>query len=174
MGFTGNTSGVRKVLIVFVILFLAGALGWCEARAESADAGLSIGFGKAAVGSEACFDSMLIAQELAGARWIATLETHGTGRCRNQDLAANLGAGVSRMTHLRSWAFAVGAGLLEHGDLAVGPAGNPERPQLCANLLIRRYLFRDRAVLDLLHCSTGGSSAHNPGLNFLTLGFRIR
>lgn len=184
MGFTANSTGIRKLLLVIIVLFALGALGYCSqsSAAEHPGAGLSISFGTAAVGGEQCFDSMLIAQELQGRSWLAYLDTHGKGTCRGDELIrANVGAGILRTTHLGKWAIGLGAGLLEHGDSVVGPReilGDSfprvaPRPQFCANILIRRYLFHGRAVFDALHCSTGGSTYFNTGLNLFTLGVRF-
>lgn len=170
-GFTGNPSGVRKVLAVVVVIFALGAAGYCST--SDAAEGLTVGFGKASVGSEVCFDSLLVTQELADRRWVATLATHGDGRCRDQDVRANLGLGVLRTTHLGRWSIGIGGGLWHHGDRAFGPAGGSDRPELSAQILIRRYLLRDRLVLDLLHASTGGAAEVNPGRNFLVLGARF-
>lgn len=170
-GFTGNSSGVRKVLAVLVILFAAGAAGWCS-RSDAAE-GLSVGFGKASVGSEVCFDSLLLTQELADRRWIATLATSGDGHCRGLDVRANLSAGIIRTTHLGRFAIGFGAALRHHGDRAVGPRGGGDRPELVAQILIRRYLFDGRVVLDLLHQSTGGAAEWNPGANTIALGLRL-
>ena len=174
MGFTANSSGIRKILLILLVLFMAGGLGYCAESRAADDSGLAVGFGKAAIGSEVCFDSLLVSQELDSGRWLAALATHGAGKCRAQGVRANMGAALLRATHLGRWAIGVGAGLWEHGDRAVGPATKPDRPQLCAHLLIRRYFFGGRAVLDTLHCSTGGATRYNPGLNLITFGMRIR
>lgn len=154
-------------LVALVALLAVSAALHAE---DNPDAGLSISFGQAAVGSDFCFGSLLVAQELGGGRWLGHLSTHGDGDCGAR---ANIGAGLLRTTHLGEWAFGIGAGFLEHGDIAVGPAENPDRPQLAANLLIRRYLFRRRVVLDLIHWSTGGSTYWNVGLNSATIGVRF-
>lgn len=152
-------------LALLVLLAIAGQ--------AAADEGLSVGFGKAMIGSEACFDSLLITQELAEKRFLLTLATHGEGYCRDQHVRANMGLGMLRTTQLGRWSLGFGGAVYEHGDRGVGPAEHPDRPQLCAQILIRRYLFNERAVLDILHCSTGGSTYYNPGKNWLTLGMRF-
>jgi hypothetical protein len=182
MGFTGNKKGVRIAIVLLLVLFAAGALGWCS-RSEAAE-GLSIGFGIGTAGSDRCFESMAIAQELADRKWLATLSTHGEAascRMENEPVDANFGAGIVRTTQLGKWAIGFGAGVWEHGDVVVGPKSiendehprTADRPQLCAHILVRRYLFRDRVVADLLHCSTGGSTKFNRGRNVLTLGLRF-
>lgn len=170
-GFTGNPSGVRKVLVVLLILFLAGAASFCS-KADAAE-GLSVGLGKASIGSEVCFDALLVTQELAERRWIATLATSGDGHCRGLDVRANLSAGIIRTTHLGRFAIGFGAALRHHGDRAVGPREGGDRPELVAQILLRRYLFRDRVVLDLLHQSTGGAAEWNPGANTVAIGVRL-
>lgn len=155
-------------------LLLAAGLALAVHAEDDVSQGLSVGFGKASIGGEICFDALLISQELGDRRWLATLSTHGTGECREQPVRANMGIGILRMTPLGHWAIGLGAGVWEHGDRAVGPkTTSGARPQLCAHIGIRRYLFHERAVLDLLHCSTGGSSEYNPGRNLLTLSARF-
>jgi len=172
-GFTGNSAGVRKVLAFILVLFAMGAAGYCS-RSDAAEAeGLSVGFGQASIGSEVCFDALLVTQELAERRWLATFATHGDGHCRNQNVRANLGAGILRTTHLGRWAIGIGPSIWHHGDRAFGPREGGDRPELAAQILIRRYLFRERLVLDLLHASTGGSAEVNPGRNMLVLGARF-
>lgn len=169
-GFTGNSSGVRKVLVVLLILFGAGAAGWCS---RSDAEGLSIGFGKASIGSEVCFDSLLLTQELGERRWLATLSTHGDGQCRDVDVRANLSVGIVRTARLGRFALGFGAAVRHHGDRAVGPKEGGDRPELCAQIMLRRYLLLDRMVLDLLHCSSGGAAEWNPGANTLAIGVRL-
>ena len=170
-GFTGNNSGIRKIIAILLVIFGGGALGWCSK--SNASEGLSIGLGKATIGSEVCFTSLLITQELADRRWLVTLSTHGEEYCRDELVQANMGVGIVRTTHLNNWSIGFGAGIWEHGDIAVGPESNRNRPQLCANILIRRYWLNDKVVTDLLHCSTGGSTKYNRGRNLLTLGYRF-
>src|SRR5690606_24221740 len=116
MKFTGNNRSIRVGILVLLGLFAAGALGLCS-RTEAAE-GLSIGFGKASAGSDVCADSMLLVQEL-GERWLGALATHGDGRCRGEKMAANVMAGVVRVTHVRRLSVGFGAGVLVHGDIAV-------------------------------------------------------
>lgn len=170
-GFTGNPSGVRKVLAILLILFVLGAAGWCS-NSEAAE-GLSVGFGQASIGSEICFDALLLTQEFADRRWLGTLSTHGDGRCRGLDMRANLSAGIVRTTHLRRFSIGFGAAIRHHGDRAIGPKEGGDRPELVAQILLRCYLLRDRVVLDLLHQSTGGAAEWNPGLNTVALGARF-
>lgn len=170
-GFTDNPSGVRKVLAILLVLFAAGAAGWCS-KSEAAE-GLSVGFGKAAIGSEVCFGALLLTQEVADRRWLATLSTHGEGHCRELDVRANLSAGILRTTPLGKFSVGFGAALRHHGDRAVGPKEGGDRPELVAQIILRRYLFGDRIVLDLLHQSTGGAAEWNPGLNALVIGVRL-
>lgn len=170
-GFTGNNSGIRKIIAILLVIFGGGALGWCSK--SNASEGLSIGLGKTTIGSEVCFTSLLITQELAEQRWLVTMSTHGEGYCREQEVRANVGFGVLRTTRLSKWMIGFGGGVDEHGDRGVGPSGNPDRPQLHAEILIRRYLWQERAVFDLLHKSTGGSTEYNSGKNFLVLAARF-
>lgn len=156
---------MKRVIITLIALFATSA--------TADDTGLSIGFGKAAIGSEACFDSLLLTQEMAERKFLLTLATHGDGHCREQDVRANMGIGVLRTTQLGRWSFGFGGGVFEHGDRGVGPKIDGDRPQLCAQILIRRYLLKERAVFDILHCSTGGSTHYNPGKNWAVLGVRF-
>lgn len=181
MKFTGNSSGVRKVLAALLVAFGAGALGFCAKSDAAEPTGLSIGFGKALGGSDICADSMMIAQELAEQRWTAFLVTHGDGAvCRGERVDANVGAGIVRSTRLGHWSVGFGAALFEHGNAIVGPRGidtmepprNSERVQFGAAISVRRYVSK-RLVVDILHFSTGGAAAHNSGLNAITLGVRL-
>lgn len=181
MGFTGNNKGIRLAIVVLLIVFACGALGLCS-RSEAAEpSGLSIGFGKALGGSEPCFNSMLIAQEIAEQRWLAFLATHGdSDSCRGEVMDANVGAGILRATQLNHWSIGFGAAVFEHGDLIVGPKSleqmwpprSSEGMQFGAAISVRRYIGK-RLVVDMLHFSTGGSAYFNPGLNSLTIGIRL-
>jgi hypothetical protein len=207
MKFTGNNRGIRVAILLLIVLFALGAAGYCsrsdaeepcnelagcgagEPASTSLDLkddkaeGLSIGFGFAAAGGEPCFGAMLIAQEFGERRWLAFLSTHGdSNSCRDDEpIRANIGGGIVRTTHLGKWAIGFGLGVLEHGDVIVGPKAvtsspyprTADRLQLCANILIRRHLFRDRAVADVVHCSSGNSTVWNRGLNTITLGIRF-
>lgn len=156
---------MKRVIITLIALFATSA--------TADDTGLSIGFGKAAIGSEACFDSLMITQELSERRWLAVLQTHGKGFCRDQDVRANMGAAIVRTTHLGKWSVGFGVAAWHHGDRAVGPKEGGNRPELTAHIHLRRYLFDERFVLDLAHSSTGGAAEYNPGRNILTLGWRV-
>jgi hypothetical protein len=177
MKFTGNKKGTRIALLIFLLLFLAGALGYC-ARSEAAE-GLSVSLGQPFIGSSRCeYAGLMIAQELADRRWLAHMWTHGDGQCRGEAMRANIGAGIARTTHLGPWALGIGMGLAEHGDRAIGPLVDSEPPrtadrmQLGAVLLIRRHIG-ERWVIDLHHMSSGGSTHWNPGKNMLLFGVRI-
>jgi hypothetical protein len=178
--FTGNNRGVHLVLVVILILFILGALGFCSVRAEerAEREGLSVSLGVPHVGSSRCdFAGLMIAQELADRKWLAHLWTHGDGECRGEAWRANVGAGVIRTTHLGHWSIGIGVGIAEHGDRAVGPfvpdpPHTSDRVQLGANLLIRRHVGK-RLVLDLHHFSSGGSTYWNAGRNMLLFGVRL-
>lgn len=183
MSFTGNPLGVRKILLVFVGLFALGALGLCHrAKADEPNEGLSIGFGVAGAGTGnlACWGALEITQSFGDEKWLADFATHGQGKCLGEEMGANMMAGIMRTTHLGRWTFGVGAGVLVHGDRTVGPLSIDETDiprhsdvmQMCANLLVR-YQIGERVVLDALHCSTGGTTAYNYGVNFLTVGLRF-
>lgn len=154
------------VRIIALFLALIGSTA-------AADTGLSIGFGKAAIGSDVCFDSLIITQELSERRWLAVLQTHGKGECREQHVRANMGAGIARMTQLGKWSLGFGVAVWHHGDRAVGPREGGDRPEVTAHIHIRRYLFDERLVLDIAHSSTGGAAEYNAGRNILTLGWRV-
>jgi hypothetical protein len=168
-------------IVLLVIAFGAGAAGYCS-KADAQE-GLSISFGAGMAGSERCFESMLLAQEMADRKWLAYLSTHGpSGGCRDpaEPVAANIGAGIIRTTHLGKWSVGFGAGVMEHGDVVVGPWSIRDNPgprsdediQFVAAILIRRTLGK-RLVFDLLHNSTGGSTHFNRGLNSFTFGMRF-
>jgi len=178
--FTGNSAGVRKALLILLALFGAGSLGYCSS--SDAAEGLSIGFGKASAGSDVCSESMLLAQEFGEQRWLALLATHGEGHCHGEVMAANVMASVARVTHIQRFSVGFGAGMLAHGDMAVGPWTLLQQPkdgprrtdsaQFCATILMR-YRVGTRFVVDWLHCSTGGATAMNRGKNWLTFGVRL-
>lgn len=178
MKFTANPKGIRIVLIVLLIVFGMGALGWCSK--SDAQEGLSIGFGKASAGSDICFDSMMITQTIAEDRWTAYLATHGeAAMCHGEAVGANMGAGVIRTTHLGKFSIGFGAGVLDHGDIAVGPLLGLQQPprtdddiQLAAAILLR-YRISKRFEMTWVHNSNGGSTKHNRGLNTLVLAVRL-
>lgn len=172
MGFTGNSRGVRLVLLILLALFGAGGLGWCsKAKADELELqGLTIGFGSGHAGSEPCFGALLLTQSFADERWVGFLNTHGeSSSCRDREpVRANIAAGVIRTTHLGPWSIGFGAALREHGDVVVGPYSivnqTPPRVEpsahLAAVIFVRRELGQ-RFVVDLLHLSTGGSTYFN-------------
>lgn len=168
MGVTSNKAKVRIVVVLFILAM--GAIGYCtQARADA----LSIGFGAALAGSEHCFDSMLIAQELNDRRWIGYLNTHGnSSHCREVPIRGNLSIGLIRTTTLNKWSIGAGFALFEHGDRVIGPELPAERIQLTGALFLRRRLGEHFAV-DFLHNSTGGSTEHNVGYNSFTLSWLI-
>lgn len=195
-GFTGNSRGIRIVVLIVLGLLAAGALGLCSTADAREPEGLSIGFGPVFAGSERCFTGMMVAQELD--HWILNLQTHGDSTaCREppEPITANIGIGVVRFTGLGKWKLGIGASVWEHGDVVVGdfsgmPASSntvditqlsgsvktlgtaaqePRRAQgihLCGQFLFRRPLGK-RLVLDVVHCSSGGSTHYNRGRNFL-------
>ncbi|NIR28351.1 MAG: hypothetical protein GWN84_03290, partial [Gammaproteobacteria bacterium] len=167
-------------IAMLAVLFVLMAAGYCR-RSEADE--LSVGFGVALAGSERCFESMTIMQEFGEGRWLGYLATHGNSpscRAEQEPIRANVGAGVIRTAHADRWTLGFGAGLLEHGDVVIGPDSilgddaprTADRPQLAAAILVRLRI-RERLVLDLLHNSTGGSTGFNRGLNTITLGWRV-
>jgi hypothetical protein len=180
-GFTGNPRGVRWAILLLLGLFALGALGYCN-RSDAAE-GLSLSFGLGYAGSDRCFDSMMLAQEMAERRWLAYFITHGDSEsCQSEAeyVRANLGAGIIRTTHLGPWSIGFGAGVLEHGDIVIGPyeiiddaAPRVDNDlQAHAVILIRRTLGK-RFVFDFFHASTGKATHFNAGLNNITLGVRF-
>lgn len=176
---TGNSRGV----IVGILIVLAGFGLFAECSKADERQGLSISFGTGLAGSDSCFDSMLLAQEIAERKWLGYLLTHGpSSACREpaEPVVANIGAGIIRTTHRGKWSIGFGAGVMEHGDIVIGPGSIRERPyprhnesiQFVAAILIRRNVG-ERFVVDLLHNSTGGSTHFNRGLNTLTVGLRF-
>lgn len=182
MGFTGNPSPVRKLLLVFVALFALGALGLChESKADGPHEGLTIGLGTAGGGGDlACWGALEATQEFGDRKWVASFATHGQGVCLGEPMGANMMAGVMRATHLGRWAFGLGAGVLVHGDRAVGPLiiddmdppRHSDTMQMSALLLVRCQIG-ELWVVDLLHASTGGTTDYNYGVNFFTVGLRF-
>lgn len=181
MRFTGNDKGVRIAIAILLVLMVVMA-GYCT-RAEAEEQGLSLGFGVGTAGSEVCFQSMQLAQEFGNGRWLAYLASHGeSSACRNppEPIRANVGTGVLRTAHAGLWTLGFGAGLLEHGDVVIGPESIrgesyprvADRPQFTAAIFVRRRLGA-HLVIDILHNSTGGSTGFNRGLNTITLGWRL-
>ena len=171
MKFTGNTRGIQLAIFLLVVCF--GLMAYCSAKAE----GLSIGFGRASAGGEICMDSMLLSQTMNN--WYGYLSTHGDGTCRDQLVNANIGAGIVRTADLGRWTLGFGAGVLEHGDIIVGPDAvwssprrTSDRIQFTASILLR-YRVSKRLSVDILHNSTGGASDENRGLNTLVLSVRL-
>lgn len=177
MRFSGNSAGVR--IVIAVLLVVAAIAGTRCARAESV-----IALGPAAIGSHVCdFEGLSVSREFLDRSVLAGIFTHGEGRCKGELVDANVGAfGLMLFPVGRRFDIGFGAGLWEHGDIAVGDAsivGDPEPrrdegTQLTAAILLRSYWLDGRLVADFpLHFSSGGSTRHNAGLNLLTLGYRF-
>jgi hypothetical protein len=184
-GFTGNPRGVRWAILLLLALFALGALGYCNrSSAEEAEPqGLSISFGVGYMGGSRCFDSMMLAQEIAERKWLGYLATHGDSNACGAEaefIRPNIGAGIIRTTHLGAWTIGFGAGVMEHGDVVMGPYeiiddAEPRTDsdiQAHAVILIRRALGK-RLVFDFFHASTGKATHFNPGLNNVTIGVRF-
>lgn len=182
-GFTGNTSGIRKVLTVFVIAFIGAVAGWCTKGHTAELDGTTVSLGQVFESSTKCtFTSLTISQEFNNRQWLGSLHTHGSGLC-TEEMEANIGFSLVRTAYIGRWAFGIGGALWEHGDVIVGPLSVnddlipprvSEDIQLTAALLIRGHFFHDRVVLDIpFHFSTGGSTHYNRGLNLVSLGVRF-
>ncbi len=161
---------MRKVVVLLALLA-------SPALAERPSEGLVIGLGLPMIGGGWCeFQGVVISQELHERRWVANLWTHGTGRCGDVRMRANLGVGIVRTTQLGRWSLGFGAGVQEHGDAAIGPDLPPgetaDRIQLSAQILIRRQIG-DRLVVDLWHASSGGSTVVNAARDTISVGWRF-
>lgn len=192
-GFTGNDKGVRIVILVLILLFIAGGLGFCQ-RADAQQVEkvwdrdrTSVSYGLPLIGGQLCdFTSLSIAREFYQRKALVGFVTHGEGQCKDEFVSANFRVFalhqqfVGRNGH---WSIGFGAALSEHGDIGIGnetvldDTVEPREAfgiQLSAVIAVRTYWLDNRLVVDFpLHMSTGGSTRFNPGWNFLQAGYRF-
>lgn len=187
MSFTGNSRGVRLAILILVVLFVVGGAGFCAKQADAAENKTIVAFGVPFIGGDRCeFQSMTISREIDDGAWLAGLVTHGTGECRGEAVAAQIGAMILHQTYIgagRMFSIGFGAAMFEHGDIAVGPHSvldaaqaprTSEGLQGSGVILVRAYLLSRRLVVDMpLHFSTGKATYFNPGRNLIQVGYRF-
>lgn len=183
LNFTGNSRGMRFVLLILVGLMLWFA--WSRAKAEPV---FFAGVGQMLAASRPLSGGLRLGVETGP--WQASLVTHGETVLGDPNgghyrVDPNMGACGTWHVARRRLSIGWGACLWEHGDFSVGDRGpvvyepqtdtlwlDDDGIQLTAAIVMRRTMG-EHFYVEWFHASTGGSTHYNRGRNLFSGGARF-